>query len=80
MSVGHVLLPPAGGPKGMVLGMLSRNGGPLHCRAGINRNTLLWVTSWLPPPNQAIQHSNSLPTNVCDVMRSSRGHCRIVPP
>lgn len=27
MGVGHVLLPPAGGPKSMVLGMLSRNEG-----------------------------------------------------
>lgn len=27
MGVGHVLLPPAGGPKSMVLGMLSRNKG-----------------------------------------------------
>lgn len=27
MRVGHVLLPPAGGPKSVVLGMLSRNGG-----------------------------------------------------
>ena len=28
VSVGHVLLPPAGGPKSVVLGMLSRNVGP----------------------------------------------------
>lgn len=32
------------------------------------------MTSWLPPPDQAIQHSSSLLTNVCvcDVMWSKQ--------
>jgi hypothetical protein len=46
--------------------MLSRNEGRSIAGQASIKDTLPWMVSWLPPPDQAIQHSNSSLTNVCD--------------